>query len=588
MNHVSFFFSDLFVLLSADSRLSPSIVQSVKKQKIIATSTPSRWNTLEFKFYYLVVVVAVSYMFATAIKISRADNQNYIYYQNLLSDGWIFGRKVDNSDSQYRFFRDNFWLLSILAVSHLCLRIVFQFFISTRRNLYDLVFGSLVMIALYGCNFLKIFVHLLINYFIGRLFIYLDNKNDSNKIFNSTFTYKSVGILILWIYGISTLFVNDKFRSVRFGSMLSFLSPLDSFKGIIERWDVFFNFVLLKMLSFNLDYYNRMTEINNNLKLNTSKIDKSRIEIENPELLTNERLRTNAPLDLSQYSFSNYLSYVLYTPLFIAGPIITFNDFTYQSFHRLPTLNLKFVIRYAIRFVFCILTMELILHYIYVVAIAKRKAWINDTPFEISMIGFFNLNIIWLKLLMPWRFFRLWALLDGIDPPENMLRCVCNNYSALAFWRAWHRSFNKWILRYIYIPLGGSKSRILTSLAVFTFVAIWHDIQLRLLFWGWMIVLFLIPEILCNVYLKPLIQNHRWYRFICGIGAVVNIWLMMIANLFGFCLGNEGTKKLLSDMFTSIYGVQFTIISTICLFIAVQVMFELREHEKRHGVDVKC
>lgn len=33
-------------------------------------------------------------------------------------------------------------------------------------------------------------------------------------------------------------------------------------------------------------------------------------------------------------------------------------------------------------------------------------------------------------------------------------------------------------------------------LAVFTFVAFWHDIQLRLLAWGWLITLFIVPEIL--------------------------------------------------------------------------------------------
>jgi hypothetical protein len=52
------------------------------------------------------------------------------------------------------------------------------------------------------------------------------------------------------------------------------------------------------------------------------------------------------------------------------------------------------------------------------------------------------------KLLIPWRFFRLWALADGIDPPENMVRCMANNYSALGFWRSWHRSYNLWVIRY--------------------------------------------------------------------------------------------------------------------------------------------
>ncbi len=108
--------------------------------------------------------------------------------------------------------------------------------------------------------------------------------------------------------------------------------------------------------------------------------------------------------------------------------------------------------------------MEFILHYMYMVAIKDAKAWYGDTVAELSMIGFWNLIIVWLKvsttiphlanaltvwykLLIPWRFFRLWALLDGIDPPENMVRCMANNYSASGFWRSWHRSYNLWIVR---------------------------------------------------------------------------------------------------------------------------------------------
>ena len=56
------------------------------------------------------------------------------------------------------------------------------------------------------------------------------------------------------------------------------------------------------------------------------------------------------------------------------------------------------------------------------------------------------------QLLIPWRFFRLWALLDGVDPPENMIRCVANNYSTLGFWRSWHRSYNLWVVRWVKSP----------------------------------------------------------------------------------------------------------------------------------------
>ena len=30
------------------------------------------------------------------------------------------------------------------------------------------------------------------------------------------------------------------------------------------------------------------------------------------------------------YTFTNYIAYTLYAPLYIAGPIITFNDFMWQ------------------------------------------------------------------------------------------------------------------------------------------------------------------------------------------------------------------------------------------------------------------
>lgn len=42
--------------------------------------------------------------------------------------------------------------------------------------------------------------------------------------------------------------------------------------------------------------------------------------------------------------------------------------------------------------------MEFILHYMYMVAIKDTKAWYGDTVAELSMIGFWNLIIVWLKV----------------------------------------------------------------------------------------------------------------------------------------------------------------------------------------------
>lgn len=611
-----------FSVEAIDSRVKPD-TDYIRRQKAAALDNDSDvkdinkiprplWHTTEFKFYYVAFIIVVPWMFKTAMDASNETNvTNYYKFEHLLSPGWLFGRKVDNSDSQYRFFRDNLFLLIQLMTAHLVIKRVVLYVTKMAVLRFDFIFGLIFLFAAHGVNSLRILTHMIVMFSLVHIL-----KRHRRWATAAT-----------WIYGIGSLFLNDKYRYVPFESYCSLLAPLDSaFKGIIPRWDVFFNFSLLRIISYNLDYLERLnnqlqfrntheessedyeeySRIHSNNSDENNERDDNDIQINRPSIkksgsvsklqtidesgkaeVLNERARLIAPHHIQEYSFMNFIAYVTYTPLIIAGPIITFNDYIYQAQHKLPSITLERITIYSSVLAFTILAMEFILHFTYVVAVSKAKAWENDTPFQISMIGLFNLNIIWLKLLIPWRFFRLWAMLDGIDTPENMIRLVDNNYSALAFWRGWHRSFNKWVVRYIYIPLGGSTNRILTSLAVFSFVAVWHDIELRLLLWGWLIVVFLLPEIFLSHYFQ-MYRNRWWYRHVCALGGIVNIYMMMIANLFGFCLGSDGTKMLLHDTFMTFAGFKFFVTSTLCLFVAVQIMFEIREDERRHGINLKC
>jgi len=40
------------------------------------------------------------------------------------------------------------------------------------------------------------------------------------------------------------------------------------------------------------------------------------------------------------------------------------------------------------------------------------------------------------QFLSIWRFFRVWAMLDGMEVPDNMHRCVHNNCTFAGFWSA--------------------------------------------------------------------------------------------------------------------------------------------------------
>ena len=101
--------------------------------------------------------------------------------------------------------------------------------------------------------------------------------------------------------------------------------------------------------------------------------------------------------------------------------------------HTLPPRTL---LLYTLRLLLCLLTLELLLHYLYVLSLPHSSSSLLTLPLlSLSGLVYFTLNTIWLKFLCIWRFSRLFALLDGVEPVENMTRCVDNHHSVQQFWR---------------------------------------------------------------------------------------------------------------------------------------------------------
>ncbi|KAF7513233.1 hypothetical protein GJ744_010629 [Endocarpon pusillum] len=581
---------------------------------------PAKWRTPEFCLYFAVITFCLPLMFRSVMKVSRPSHPNYPKFEGLLSPGWIPGRKIDNSDSQYSSFRENIPYMAVVVLVQPLLRRVYNVVFPSpaashdavrsikdeatkkkdlasaddrfvQRSSFDLYFALIFLAVLHGFSALKILLILYINF------------NMATRI------PKEYIPTTTWVFNIGILFVNEFCHGYHYARVAKAVFPfsasasnwgnfLDTYGGLVPRWEILFNFTILRLISFNMDYYWSLERSRSSSPVEKKQLDPSTIS---------ERDRVTLPAAHATYrSFRIYLSYTLYSPLYLAGPILTFNDYISQTRHPSPALSRSRTSLYAIRFLLLLLCMELLLHYIYTVAIcASSPNWHTYTPFQLSNLGYFNLQIIWLKLLIPFRFFRLWALLDGMDPPENVVRCMSDNYSTLAFWRGWHRSFNRWIVRYIYVPLGGgggdrttgsgkregpSKLRgVLNTLAVFTFVALWHDINLRLLMWGWLITLFVVPEILATMAFPAWKWKDRpeAYRVLCGIGAVGNILMMMAANLVGFAIGIEGLKGMVRALVGTRDGLAFLATACVVLFMAVQVMFECRESERRRGIRLK-
>ncbi|KAF2001005.1 MBOAT-domain-containing protein [Amniculicola lignicola CBS 123094] len=604
----------------------------------LESGQPSKWNTPEFYAYLSLVACCVVFMFWKVLEVSteldKESHPNYPKFAHLLSDGWIPGRKVDDSDAQYSGFRKNIPPLVLVVLLHPLLRKAYDSFWRAdtytqvrpsnslsgltqgltsgaaadarleQRVSFDVAFAAVFLAALHGFSVFKITAILYMNYSIAK-------KVPRQYMPAAT-----------WIFGVGILFANELTRGYSYASIVSFFLPstagsekgptptnfgstLDHYGGLVPRWEVTFNFTVLRLISFNLDYYWSLNSRGNSpLEVhplsfhptyNANNIKKKQLDPSN----LSERDRVSIPAKDTDFSFRNYFAYTLYSPLYIAGPIVTFNDYISQLRYRPHSITSRRTTLYAIRFIVCLLTMEIMIHYMYMVAIFHAAPdWSNYTPAQLSMLGFFNLKHIWLKLLLPWRFFRLWSLLDGIDPPENMVRCMSDNYAVTHFWRGWHRSFNKWSLRYLFIPLGGSvgagvwgKARsIFNYLVVFSFIAIWHDIQLRLLMWGWLVTVFVLPEVIAS-YLFPARRWKDWpnaYRYLCGVGAVGEVLMLMVANLVGFALGLDGLGGLVRGIMGSWSGLGFFWGACAALFMGAQIMFEVREGEKRRGIKMKC
>ncbi|GAA95653.1 hypothetical protein E5Q_02307 [Mixia osmundae IAM 14324] len=540
--------------------------------------TRPRWRTPEYILYSVIVTAAVLQMTRVAMRLSRPEHPNYAKYAGRLSPGWMTER-VDNSDHQYSTFRNSFAALVVLAVIWGVASRLFA-----RRQLARMRSSASRLSAPDRLPFLLPATAAFLLLFHGFSVLFLAILVTTNYLVATRTAKSKFGVVAVWGFNIGTLFLNDMYGGYKFASLHTSLAWMDSnvARGLVPRWQLHHNITMLRLVSFSLDY---------RWAISAYRRDETGAANGTAKLSGISSVATShAP---AEYNFYHYLAYAFYPPLYIAGPIMTYNDFVAQL-KLPPKLPRRETISYAVRFAVSLLTMEWVLHNIYVVAIKSEEGgWAGDTPFEVSMIGFWNLIIVWLKLLLPWRFFRLWALTDGIDPPENMVRCMANNYSTLGFWRSWHRSFNLWIIRYIYIPIGGNKNMIPATLLVFTFVAMWHDLSLQLLTWGWVVALFILPEVLAKRAVpERKYESKWWYRHVAAAGGVANILMMMTANLIGFAIGVDGIKYLGSQVFGTFSGrsstcssarllnrfagYKFLALACIALYSATHLMFEYR------------
>lgn len=352
--------------------------------------------------------------------------------------------------------------------------------------------------------------------------------------------------------------------------------PLDAYTGLFSfSWQGPFNLLMLRLVSFALDHHWA------SMPKGTCPI---KVGARDEPWGYSWRVKTHHKPE--EYSLLHLFNYCFYLPLYFAGPTITFNAWLSYAKHANAEASVRDVALYAGRVLASWLLLELGLHFIPTFALSYSKAYAHLTPLGTSVLGFWALHFLWLKFVVIWRFFRLWALTDGVQPVENMNRCISNMLSNKQFWRMWHRSFNRWLVRYVYVPLGGSGVSGLAqagnTVLVFVFVALWHEVNWKLLAWGLTSGLIFAPEIALNKFaMLPAVKPHweTWYyRAAKALVQSQNTYLVMMWNILGFSVGLEGAvtyfSKVLSPAGLPVY---FGI--TAFYFCVVQLRFAWRKAE---------
>ncbi|KAM6166176.1 protein-cysteine N-palmitoyltransferase HHAT isoform 2-T2 [Erethizon dorsatum] len=180
-------------------------------------------------------------------------------------------------------------------------------------------------------------------------------------------------------------------------------------------------------------------------------------------------------------SFPWMLAYVFYYPVFHNGPILNFPEFVKQM--QQPELcslkdSLCILARGLGRLLCWWALAELMAHLLYMHAIYGSIPLLQDVNcWTLGGLALAQVLFFYVKYLVLFGVPALLMRLDGLHPPP-LPRCVSTMFSFTGMWRYFDVGLHNFLIRYVYIPLGGSQRGLLGTLLstamTFAFVSYWH------------------------------------------------------------------------------------------------------------------
>ncbi|MBP3604436.1 MAG: MBOAT family protein [Lachnospiraceae bacterium] len=235
--------------------------------------------------------------------------------------------------------------------------------------------------------------------------------------------------------------------------------------------------------------------------------------------------------ETKEYTFLEYVAFISFFPQLVAGPICLHSEIIPQ-FRK----NEKRCFNYD-NFAAGI--------YIFATGLFK-KVILADTFGEAVSWGFSNTDILSsleIAIVMLSYTFQIYfdfsgysdmaigiARMFNIDIPHNFNSPYKAN-SIIEFWDKWHMTLTRFLRKYVYFPMGGSKKGKIRTyvniLTVFLISGIWHGANWTFILWG---CIHGIANILNRIFKKEWDKLHTAFQWICTFSFINVTWLLFRAD----------------------------------------------------------
>ncbi|XP_056632991.1 protein-cysteine N-palmitoyltransferase Rasp isoform X1 [Diorhabda sublineata] len=277
------------------------------------------------------------------------------------------------------------------------------------------------------------------------------------------------------------------------------------------------------------------------------------------------------------YNLLDVLSYCLYPPTVLTGPFILYNE--YQANYYFKEVYLvkfkqfcKNICRTIIWYIFC----HICLHFVYVSATGFHPQMIKRfNSWSLYGYGYAMGQFFHLKYVVLYGMSTSFASFEDIKVP-CLPRCIGRIHLYSEMWKFFDPGLYNFLIKNIYLPLTNiTTSKPIRSFICFSFVYVWHGLDIHILIWallnysGLMIEDFLWPK---KVNEKIIVYKQSWKRrkdcfiaaFLLGLSAISN---------FYFFAGADVGHLFFERIFSDYYG---NVILIVALYCCCQISYELK------------